>query len=280
MLIWNSPFRTIYSKIQKAAASHASHQHDLGVAMKKFLLVCAAFVLTACGGGGGDSAPSVPTSSTPPPAATTAAGFWEGTASTGVSVALAILEDGQTWGVYTSGNAIAGALYGSTSSSGTSLSGSGRDFNIPSRSVEAATYTGTFIANNRISVTTSSGGSLSATYASIYDQPASLAALAGTYSGTGITGSTSAQSTPITISSTGAITVPVSGGCGATGTATPRASGKNIFDVSVTFNGTACALGNGSITTGVGYFNSTTRRLLVLALNAPKTDGFIYSGQK
>lgn len=251
--------------------------------MKKLLMVCLALVLTACGGGGGGgNVPAqVPAAiPTPLPVAASAAGFWEGTASNGVSVALAILEDGQTWGVYSSNNAIAGALYGTTTSSGTTLTGSGKDFNIPARTVDAATYTGTFVANSRISVTTSNGGSLTAFYAVAYDQPASLASLAGSYVGTGVTGSTLAQSTPVTISNTGAISVPASGGCGATGTAKPRASGKNIFDISVTFNGNSCALGNGVVTTGVAYFNAATRQLIVLALNSAKSDGFIYSGQK
>lgn len=243
--------------------------------MKKLLMTSLALVLAACGGGGSDSPPVANGGTT-----TTAAGFWEGTASTGAVVSLAILEDGQTWGIYTSGTQIAGALYGITSASGTALSGSGKDFNIPTRSVTSASYTGSFVANNRISLTSSGGGSLNATYVAAYDQPASLASLAGTFQGTGITGTTNGQAVAITVSATGTITVPGTLGCGATGTATPRASGKNIFDISVTFNGANCALGNGAVTTGVGYFNATTRRLSVLALNAAKSDGFIYVGQK
>lgn len=246
--------------------------------MKKLLMTSLALVLAACGGGGSDAPVAV--APAPQPVVATAAGFWEGTASTGVVVSLAILEDGQTWGVYTSGNQIAGALYGVTTSSGTTLSGTGKDFNVPTRSIGSASYTGTFAANSRISVNTSTGGSLTAAYVATYDQPASLTALAGTFQGTGITGTTNAQAIPVTISTTGAITVPTSQGCGATGTAVPRASGKNIFDISVTFNGSNCALGNGSTTTGVGYFDTAKRRLLVVALNSAKSDGFIYVGQK
>ena len=247
--------------------------------MKLLLTTCLALVLSACGGGGGGTSTPTPTPA-PTPVAATAAGLWEGTASTGVSVALAILEDGQTYGIYTTGNSIAGALYGTTASSGTSLSGSGRDFNIQSRSVTAGSYNGTFVANNRINVTTSSGAVASATYAVAYDQPASLAAFAGTFAGAGVSGNSAAQAAAVTVSASGAISVPASGGCSATGTATPRPSGKNIFDLSVTFNGTNCALGNGTVTTGIGYYNTTTRRLLVMALNPAKTDGFIYVGQK
>lgn len=242
--------------------------------MKKLLTVGVAMVLTACGGGGGSTAPSAP----PPPV--TAEGFWEGTASTGASVALAVLEDGETWGIYTSGSSIAGALYGATASSEATLTGSGKDFNIAARSVATATYTGTFVAKSSIRVTTSGGATFSGNYVAAYDQPASLTALAGTFSGQGVSGNSSTQTIPVTISASGAVTVPTSAGCGASGTASPRTSAKNIFDVSVTFNGTSCALGNGTVTKGIGYFNSTSRTLLVMALNPAKTDGFIYAGQK
>ena len=223
MLIWNSPFTTVYIKIEIGVAMVApTTKYWKG--NEKLLMVSLALVLAACGGGGSD-APTPVSTPTPPPVATSAAGFWEGTASTGVSVALAILEDGQTWGVYTSNNSIAGTLYGATSSSGTTLAGSGKDFNIPTRSVDAATYTGTFVANSRVSVTTSNGGSLTATYATAYDQPALIASLAGTYAGSGVTGTTDAQAIPVTISATGAITVPTSGGCAASVARTePRAS--------------------------------------------------------
>ena len=242
--------------------------------MKQLPAICLTVLLAACGGGG-DSAPSIP----PAPTAT-AEGFWEGPASTGVSVALAVLETGETWGVYTSSGSIVGALYGSTTSSGTTLSGSGKDFNIPSRTVGSGTYSGTFAAKSSINVTTSTGSTLSGTYKTAYDQPASLAALAGTFSGVGVSGASPVQTVSVTIASSGTITVPASLGCSAAGTATPRPSGKNIFDVAMTFTGSNCALGNGASTTGIAYYEAATGRVLVMAMNAAKSDGFIYVGQK
>lgn len=244
--------------------------------MKKFAAMGLTAVLTACGGGG-DSAPTA--APTPVPAVT-AEGFWEGSASTGVTVALAVLENGETWGVYTSGGSIVGALYGNTSSSGTTLSGSGKDFNIPSRTVASGTYTGTFAAKNSINVTTSSGSTFSGAYKAAYDQPTSLTAVAGTFLGAGVSGGSSVQPISVTVSSSGAITVPSSQGCSAAGTATPRPSGKNILDVTVTFTGSTCALGNGVSTTGIAYYDATNGRMLVMAMNAAKSDGFIYIGQK
>lgn len=232
-----------------------------------------AALLAGCGGGDDNTAPA------PTPTAT-AEGFWRGTASTGVNVALAVLENGETWGVYTSGGALVGALYGSTSSSGTTLSGSGRDFNIPARTVTPGTYSGTFTAKSKIDVKTSGGGAFSGTYESSYDQPASLSALAGTFSGWGVTGAISPVVISASISTSGTITVPASLGCAATGTAKPRASGKNVFDVTVTFVGSTCALGNGTSTTGVGYYDTASRELLVMSMNSSKSDGFIFVGKK
>lgn len=231
--------------------------------------IAASAVLAACGGGGDEG-----------PASPTAEGFWSGSTTTGVGVSLAILENGETWGVYTSGGGIAGALYGNTRSSGSSLNGSGSDFNIPSRTSAPATYSGTFSPKSSISVTTSGGVSFTGTYGTAYDQPASLAAVAGSFSGVGVSGSSPVQGVSVTISPTGAITVPASLGCSASGSAVPRSSGKNIFNVSVTFSGSTCALGNGATATGVAYYDAATQDLLVLALNSAKTDGFIYIGSK
>ena len=243
--------------------------------MKQFAVIGLTVLLAACGGGGGGSA-QLPA---PAPIAT-AEGFWEGTSSTGTSVALAVLENGETWGVYTLSGSIIGALYGNTVSSGTTLSGTGIDFNIPSRSVRPGSYTGTFVEKSSIRVATSSGSTFSGAYGTSYDQPASMATLAGTFSGQGVSGTSLAQAVSVTISSSGAITVPGSLGCSATGSAKPRTSGRNIFDVTIAFTGNTCALGNGASATGIVYYNATTRRVVVMAMNATKSDGFIYVGQK
>lgn len=236
------------------------------------LTLLASALLTGCSGGGGGSAPV-------PAPVTTAEGFWSGTASTGPKVALAILENGDTWGVYTSNNLIVGALHGTTTSSGTTLTGSGSDFNIPTRTVTPGTYSGTFASKSNVNITTSSGSNFTGTYDASYDTPASLTSLSGTFSGSGLTGSTSAQSATVGISSLGVVS-SIGNGCSAAGTATPRPSNKNIFNVTITFTGTNCALGNGAVTTGIAYYDAANRQVLVMALNSAKTDGFIYVGVK
>jgi hypothetical protein len=66
-------------------------------------------------------------------------------------------------------------------------------------------------------------------------------------------------------------------GCSVSGTILPRASGKNVFNVSSTFTGNLCALGNGTTTTGVATLDSTTgvNRLFIMTLNGAKTDGYV-----
>lgn len=230
--------------------------------------------IASCGGGGGDNS-----SSPPPVQTTTAEGVWSGPASTGNDVSLVVLENGETWGVYSNGGVIVGALYGATTSSGTTLSGTGRDFNIPARTVTPGTYSGTVASKNTITVNTSLGSVFNGVYGTAYDTAASLASVAGSFSGSAVTAATGPSTANIGISSPGVVSM-TDGGCTAAGTAEPRPTGKNVFDVTVTFTGATCALGNGTVTTGVGYYDVANRQLLVMALNSAKTDGFIYLASK
>lgn len=231
-------------------------------------LALSAAVLTACGGGD-DAAPTV-----------AAEGFWSATTNAGTGVTLAILENGETWGVTEDGYSITGVLYGNATSNGNSISGTGKSFNLLSHTVTPGTFSGTFTPKGALSVTTSDGAVISARYEAEYDQPALLSNIAGTYAGEGVSGLSTVQSVPVTIAADGSLSTPVDPECTASGAVTPRRSGKNVFNVSVTFSGTNCALGNGTTTTGVAYYDTVDQSLLVLALNAAKTDGFIYAGLK
>lgn len=238
--------------------------------LKVLALAAAVITLTACGGGGGAALAVANVSSE---------GFWTGVSSSGVTVNVAILENGETWGVYTQGNTLVGAVYGTSSSSGNAVSGSGQEFDLGTRKVTAGTYSGTVSAKTSISLATSGGAKFTGTYNAAYDTAASLASLAGSYTGFGVTGATASQSTPVTISASGAVTA-TGVGCTAAGTATPRASGKNIFDLSITFTGASCALGSGTVAKGVAYFDAPNKQILAMALNPAKTDGFIYVGTR
>ncbi len=235
--------------------------------MKRLTALAAAMIFSACGGGG--------SSDTAVTTAASAEGFWTGTSSNAARVQLAILEDGTTWGFYTIGGTLAGALYGSTKVNGTSFSGSGID--IYSATIHPGTYSGTVAAKSTINATLSSGVTFTGNYSAAYDQAALLTNLAGTYVGYGLTGATAARSVPVAISAGGNISA-TDAGCSLTGTASPRATGKNVFNVQITFAGATCLLGNGSVTNGIAFYDITSRQLIVMAMNASKTDGFIYAG--
>lgn len=226
--------------------------------------------LVACGGGGDSGPPAASVTSS-------AEGFWTGTSSNGKQVAAVILENGETWGVYSSGGVLAGAIYGNINSSDNTISGSGLDFY--NGTSHAGTLSGNVAPKSSINLTSSSGVSFSGTYSNAYEQAASLTNLAGTYSGYGLSARTSAQYIPVTIASNGTISAG-DANCAATGTASPRASGKNVFDIQVNFTGNYCALGNGAVVNGIAYYDASSRSMIAMGLNGNKTDGFIYLGSK
>lgn len=93
---------------------------------------------------------------------------------------------------------------------------------------------------------------ITANYIPAYDIPASLSALAGSYSGN-TASATGRVPTTFVIAQDGSVSGSIVGvggaNCPFVGTAVPRASGKNIFNLSVTF-GQGC-LDAGKTVTGV-----------------------------
>lgn len=241
-------------------------------AIKYAMAATAVALLTACGGGGGGG--STPT-------AGTAEGFWTGTASTGYDVALAVLENGETWGVYTSGGMIYGALYGTSTGTGTTFAASGSDFNLTNWSVSSGSFSGTVTARSAIQAVSNRGSTISLTYDSSYDTAASLTTVAGNYTVSGVSAAGSADNVPMTITSGGLVTVTGTG-CSASGTVAPRSSGKNVYNISMTFTGNNCALGNGGTASGIFVLDRsvTPNIALSLALTPNKQDGFIAVGEK
>lgn len=234
--------------------------------------------LAACGGGGGDATPAPSLSATVP---ASAEGFWAGTTAKGTVVNLAILENGETWGIYGTPTVLAGAVYGTTSTSGATLSGSGIGFNFLTRISSSGVFSGNVRTKGDISFNVSDGTTVTAKYDTSYDQPVSLASIAGTYMGQAVTGTINPQVTTVVVGANGSISSSFISGnlsCTTTGTATPRASGKNVFNVQLTFAGNSCALGNGTVVTGVATYRAGTRELITMAMNSSKTDGLIFVG--
>ena len=238
----------------------------------KMRLTIAALVVSAlagCGGGGSSSTP----------AASNVAGFWSGTTSTGRTVAAATFQDGTIWALYTpvgNPNVIAGVVQVDGTVSGATISGSGADYNLESRTITPGTISATI--NPKTSIAGSAGGvTFSGTYNADFELTPSLSAIAGTFTGTGAA-SGGTEATTVTVASNGTLSGSSASGCTFSGTATPRTDG-NVLNVAVTFGGGACANGTNT-TTGIAYYDATNRQLLSAALNSAKTNGFLFTGKK
>ncbi|MFM0053275.1 hypothetical protein [Caballeronia grimmiae] len=242
--------------------------------------------LTACGGGGGgNSASSTSTATTTPPV--TAEGLYSGTTSTGYQLAGLVLETGEYYVLYSKNNTIYGVVQGNgTSNNGSFSSSNAFDFFLPNSSRTPATVSATYTAKQSLQGTLTEAGqgvTFTSTYQSSYDTPASLSAIAGTYSGASATGSGTAPIS-LTVSANGSLSGTSTVGtttCGYSGTLTPRSTGKNVFNVSVTFNGSNCALGTATVAGyAVPVTNGTTTTLYAVGLLPDRSNGFLAIGTK
>ena len=244
-----------------------------------------ASTLTACGGGGGSDAS--PASSTPP---AVNQGAYAGTTNASVSpdFRLLVLEDGSIWTVYGRevGNALQvnGFLQGQGSFSngqvtapdvrdhgqGTSVSGqlTGSYTAAPAISGQVAYASGT--------VSFSGAAIPNSTY--VYNTPAQLGEVSGNWSLSLTTGETAS----VTISSTGVLGGVSSLGCRFSGTVTPRPSGKNVFNVVLSFGPSPCVQ-PGQTATGVAVsypLASGLRQLIVLGQDGTRSRGVAAFGQR
>jgi len=225
-------------------------------------------LVAACGGGGGSDGPSG-----------SAEGFWTGTSSAGYAVRLAVLEDSSVWGLYSSGSTIVGVLNGTATSGNGSLSGQGSDFFFPNRLLQSATFTGSFTPRQTVRVTTSLGSTFNGAYSPDYDLPASPTAAAGTYTGTGLTATSGYYLTTISVNAAGAVTASTPA-CSGTGTMLPRPSGRNIYDMRLSFSGASCPFASAGASVGVAYYDAAARSLATLGLNSARNSGFFFIGSK
>ncbi|HEY6511173.1 MAG TPA: hypothetical protein VI032_04300 [Burkholderiaceae bacterium] len=238
--------------------------------------------LVACGGGGGDSTPA------PGP---TAEGVYGGTLSGSTTGAfqLMVLENGEYWALYgtqsSSAFHVAGFLQGTgNSNSGSFTSSDTKDFgDLPAAAGStSATYNA---AAKTISGTVSTGaGSTSfaggpvAGSAYNYDAPASLGTIAGNWTVTDLLGETIA----ISIAANGTFTAATNSGCNFSGTISPRASGKNVFDTALTFGSAPCALpGQPARGVAIAYpLSASVTQLAVAVINTSRTVGTAAAGTR
>jgi hypothetical protein len=257
----------------------------------------AALALSACGGGGDEesSAPGTgPTTQTPPPPASgataTTEGAYQGLLSGGLSSALQllILENGEYWAIY--GNEVAGTLEVSGFIQGSGLSGNGsvtspdaRDFGDAPPAQGTVHLTVGTDASIRGSATFGgqsfafSGTALPrATYD--YGSPARISAIAGAWRLLSLQGTV----VSLVIADGGSFSSSTEG-CSFTGAFSPRASGKNVYDVSVTFGPAPCELSDRTVR-GIGTSSrlegSDHQQLTVGLVDASRTVGMMFFGAR
>lgn len=226
--------------------------------------------LVACGGGGGGGS----TSNVDPQ------GYWVGPASTGYTVSAAILENGESWGIYSSGSTIYGALYGSTSTDGSSITVAGSDFNFVTNSVVSSTLTGTVAAKSTISAANRVGTTVSLSYRPMYETAATSAAIVGTWNFIGRSRSYSLIPGTIVVDGAGNFTLNQTN-CVTTGSVVPRSGGKNVYNLTLSTAGSGCAAGQTSMS-GIAILDTsvTPNKFLSLALTPNKGDGVIVIGTR
>lgn len=263
-----------------------------GMVIKKpyFSVVAAALAaaLSGCGGGsnavGGEFVGATTTSST---AITgTAQGLFAGIASNGRYFNTLVLENNQYYIVYggLAGDAfsVAGLITGTgESSNGSFTSADLREFpafGLPILGTLSGTYTPgasfSAVVATRGTAVTYPGTVLDNT-SYVYNARTSLAVIAGTWSvvsGMGVPAS-------LRISSSGAFS-GTSANCDFSGSITPRASGKNVFDVTIRFGASPCALADQALSgNAVSYLQgSGKRQLLVMASDATRSVASVFAG--
>lgn len=242
--------------------------------------VVAAVALSGCGGGDDSSPASIGK----------AEGAYRGNTSGGQQFETIILDDDRFYSLYgtISGEMffVAGLAQGNgTSDNGQFTSSNIRDFGVspPQSGTLSATYvpatsiSGTVTAAGSAATLTFAGSAIPSTEFD-YSTPADLSLITGAWSLRNLDGST----TTLDIASSGAMT-GASSGCAFNGTISPRASGKNVFDISLTFGAAPCAQ-PGQVATGIGLtflVNGGPIRELVLAgTNSARSSAAVAVGRR
>lgn len=245
----------------------------------KFLALTAiAASLLACGGGGDNGAVGV--------SAGSPEGVYGGTFTGRSSNAfqMLVLENNEIWALYGTQMPSVFLVSGFVQATGTAAAGSynssaATDFpasGSPLNGAVTATYNS---AAGTISGSVTAPGSSPLSFAGSpiagstynYNTPAAVATISGSWSLQAITG----ESIAMNITSSGTFTASSALGCNFSGMATPRSSGKNVFNLSITFGSAPCAL-PGQSATGIAINYPVTggkNQLLIAGLNASRTAG-------
>jgi hypothetical protein len=233
-----------------------------------------ALILSACGGGGSSTPPA-------PTITTTAEGVYVGTISNGNSFDGIVLEDGSYYVLSGPLTAAGLTVSGFAQGSGTSNNGSFTSTNLINYLATGAVVLGSVSASyntNTLSGTVTGGGIANtfsgakpANTSYVYNIPANLANITGAWTLADMKGGNIAM----TISPTGSFTGTGTSGCIFSGTLTPRASGKNVFNFAATFGAAPCAL-PGQTFSGIAVdylLANGTRQLVAAGVDAGRGTG-------
>ncbi|MEO8485085.1 MAG: hypothetical protein ABI585_01990 [Betaproteobacteria bacterium] len=211
---------------------------------------------------------------------TTAEGFWVGTTNTGRTLVVVVLDDASFAAIYTHPGqpfVFAGAIQGSsTSVNGVFTSVDAKDFSFAAHAVGPGSVQADYVPKDTMSGSeTGISGTETFTvdYDDTYDQPATLAALAGSYTGS-LSSVGGQQLATMTIAAGGAVTGGTASGCTFAGTAAPRGS-VNLYNVGVTFGGGTCPLAGATVTL-IGYYAPSLHRAVIAGPNVGRTDFVLF----
>jgi hypothetical protein len=252
--------------------------------------------LAGCGGGG-NSAPtgtattllsggSTDTTTAP---LRNGEGVYEGSLSNGMMHDTIVLEDGSYYTFYGTGATNAFVVKGSFQGTGTGVNGLFASTNLRDYMADGTTGSGSFAAtytaqqnfNGYVSegnqpTVTFTGAALSATNY-VYASAPVFSNVVGTWPMTSFTGA------PTTVTVAGDNTFSGnSAGCNFAGTMSPRPSGKNIYNVTMTFAGAPCASPN-QAATGIALDFSVPngkRQLLIVGADSTRANGIVLIGTK
>lgn len=249
----------------------------LRISLQRVATLIGALLVAACGGGGGGGSDPGPTVA--PAATSEAVGLWLGNTDSGRPMSAIVLGDGTSYVLIAADSA--GAATGNVASGRAAMSaGSLRapnttDFRVASGARVAAALSASYVAGRELRGTLTSTAPVSSTaftarYDTAFDRAASLAALAGTYSGTTMV-SGLAEVMTLAFAANGQLTGVTLSGCRIAGSAAPRTEG-NAFTLAFALVGGACSLGEGA-RAGVAAIDSNGR-LHIAAMDVAEQNAF------
>lgn len=262
--------------------------------LRKTMVACLTVLLAGCGGGGGGS-DGTSGDFAQAPAGIEGQGVYQGTVSYGIPTQeytqiLLVLEDGTYYSMY--GTPASGTLYashliqgtGTINSSGTFTSTDLKHFVADGSVMSGSLSVPNISTSPFIGEITENGspelfqGDVPATANYVYSQPPVYANLVGaSWSLTDLTGAATTVDFAADNTYTG-----TTGGCSFSGTIAPRVSGKNVFDVKLTFGAAPCALPGQTVTgIAINYVLTNGKRQLIIAgVDASRSHAVAFFGAR